>query len=367
MSYVGSSIDRPPLVVRFGAFGDMVLLTVLLRQLYARFGKRVDVISSGPWTKPLLEGQESLGRLTVIRSRRTPYLLAPDQRQLVAWLRERGAGPTWFCDVSRGKDLLHRGGIPEPYICSYSSFTWSPDENFADRFIRMARETPAAFQGVLPPPVPTVSRDAQLVISDEARASADEWLAQRRLADRPFVVIHPGSAHIARRAFRSPAGTDRYWPEDRWGKVINLVRDLRPGHTVLLTGTKAERKFNDAIIATSGAKDVYNAANELSIRTLLPLLERAHSMISIDTGPAHAAAALRRPTVAVFGKQNSILFRPGGPTTPAVAVTGLVDGVQDIMGITPEAVIAAWLELIRSTETPANHSVNSLSRGRTAS
>jgi ADP-heptose:LPS heptosyltransferase len=345
-----AAADRPPLVVRFGAFGDMVLLTVLLRQLHARFGKPVDVISSGPWTKSLLEGQESLGRLIVIRSRRTPYWLAPDQRQLVAWLRERGAGPTWFCDVSEGKDLLHRGGVPESYICSYSSFTWSSDEGFTDRFIRMAAATPSAFEGSLPPPAPTVSRDAQLFISTAARASADEWQAQRGLAGRPFVVIHPGSAHIARRAYRSPVGTDRYWPQDRWGKVITLIRDLRPDHAILLTGTKAERKFNDAIIATSGAKDVHNAANELPIRTLLPLLERAHSMISIDTGPAHAAAALRRPTVAVFGKQNSILFRPGGPTTPAVAVTGLVDGAQDILGITPEAVIAAWSALVRTPE-----------------
>ena len=342
---------RPPLVVRFGAFGDMVLLTVLLRQLHARFGKPVDVVSSGPWTQPLLEGQESLGRLIVIRSRRTPYWLAPDQRQLVAWLRERGAGPTWFCDVSRGKGLLQRGGVPEEYICNYSSFTWSPDEGFPDRFVRMAGETPAVFAGLLPPPAPTVSRDAHLVISSEARASAEGWLAQRGLAGRPFVVIHPGSAHIARRTFRSPVSTDRYWPEDRWGRVINLVRDLRPDHNVLLTGTKAERKFNDAIIATSGATGAYNAANELSIRTLLPLLERAHSMISIDTGPAHAAAALGRPTVAVFGKQNSVLFRPGGPTTPAVAVTGLVDGIQDIMGITPEAVFSAWTALIRTSET----------------
>jgi len=364
---INSAAERPPLVVRFGAFGDMVLLTVLLRQLYARFGKRVDVIASGPWTQPLLEGQESLGRLMVIRSRRTPYWLAPDQRQLVAWLRERGAGPTWFCDVSLGKDLLHRGGIPEQYICSYSAFKWSPDEGFPDRYIRMARETPVAFEGILPSPAPTVSRDAHLVIGAEARASADEWLAQRGLAGRPFVVIHPGSAHIARRAFRSPVGTDRYWPEDRWGKVINLVRDLRPDHTVLLTGTKAERKFNDAIIATSGANNLRNAANELPVRTLLPLLARAHSMISIDTGPAHAAAALGTPTVALFGKQNSILFRPGGPTTPAVAVTGSVDGVQNIMGITAEAVIAAWSAVVRSTETSAGHSVNSVSRGRTAS
>ena len=67
-----AAAELPPLVMRFGAFGDMVLLTMLLRQLYARFGKPVDVISSGPWTQPLLEGQPWVGRLFVIKSRRAP-------------------------------------------------------------------------------------------------------------------------------------------------------------------------------------------------------------------------------------------------------------------------------------------------------
>ena len=70
-----------PLVMRCGAFGDMVLLTVLLQQLSLRFGKPVDVISSGPWTQPLLESESTVGRLYVIRSRRTPYWLSLQQRR----------------------------------------------------------------------------------------------------------------------------------------------------------------------------------------------------------------------------------------------------------------------------------------------
>src|SRR5215831_14108399 len=107
----------PPLVIRFGAFGDMVLLTVLLRQLHARFGQPVDVISSGVWTEQLLRGQPAVGRLFVIRSRRTPYWMSPGQWQLTRWLRERRPGPTWFCDLSRGMELLRRGGIPPEFIC----------------------------------------------------------------------------------------------------------------------------------------------------------------------------------------------------------------------------------------------------------
>ena len=86
----------PPLVMRFGAFGDAVLLTVLLRQLHARFGQPVDVISSGDWTEQLLAGLPAVGRLFVIRSRRTPYWLSLDQQRLAAWLRKRGPGATWY-------------------------------------------------------------------------------------------------------------------------------------------------------------------------------------------------------------------------------------------------------------------------------
>ena len=357
---LGDAAQMPPLVMRFGAFGDIVLLTVLLRQLHARFGKPVDVISSGPWTRPLLEGQPALGRLFVIRSRRTPYWMSLEQHRLVAWLRKRGAGPTWFCDRSLGKDLLHRGGIPDEYICDLRSFQWLPEESFADLFIRLANETPVAFNGRLPAPHAAVSRAAQIIVTAADRAGADEWLARRNLTGRPFIVVHPGSRHIARRGLRSRAGSDKYWPEPRWGQVIRTVRDLRPDHAVLLSGTPKERKFNADILAYSAARDVHNVADDLPIRTLLPLLERAHSMISVDTGPAHAAAALGCPTVALFGTAPPTLYRPGGATTPAAALTGTVNGVQNILGITAESVIAAWFDLIRSAEMPAAHSVKSL-------
>jgi heptosyltransferase-2/heptosyltransferase-3 len=278
----------------------------------------------------------------------------------VTWLRRRGAGPTWFCDIHRGKDLLHRGGIPDEYICDSQAFEWLPGEGFADRYVRLANESPPAFAGYLPAARPPVSRAAQIVLSAAARAEADQWLARRNLAGRSFIVVHPGSRHIARRGLRSRAGADKYWPEARWGQVIKTVRDLHPEHAVLLSGTPSERKFNTDIMACSAVMDVHNAADDLPIRTLLPLLERAHSMISVDTGPAHAAAALGCPTVALFGTANATLFRPGGATTRAVGLTGTVDGVQNILGITPESVIAAWLDLLRSAEVPAAHSVKSL-------
>ena len=338
-----------PLVMRCGAFGDIVLLTVLLHQLQLRFGKPVDVISSGPWTQPLLEGEGAVGRLFILRSRRTPYWLSIEQKQLVAWLRQRGPGPTWFCDRGEGRSLLSRAGIPDDYICDTNSYTWPQGETFADRYLRLGSYTPKAFEGLLPHAKPGVPRAARLYITPAARLELQSWIAQRGLTGRQFVVVHPGSRHIARRWLRPRSGTTKYWPEDNWAKVVRAVREVCPEHVILFSGTRAERRFNADIVQRAGVKDALNIADDLSVRLLVALLERAHSMIAVDTGPAHAAAALGCPTVALFGTASPFLYRPGGATTPAIALTGTVDEKQNILGITPEVVIGSWLELQQTT------------------
>ena len=342
-----------PLVMRCGAFGDMVLLTVLLQQLHVRFGKPVDVIASGPWTQPVLEAESSVGRLFIIRSRRTPYWLSVQQRRLVAWLRERGSGPTWFCDLGAGRELLSLAGIPDDYICDSTAYPWTPGQSYADRYLQLGSYTPKAFEGLLPAARPGVPRAARLNIAPAARRDLEAWLSRHELTGRRFVLIHAGSRHLARRWLRPRSGADKYWPESHWAKVVKAVRDVCPDHAILFSGTPAEHRLNADIIRLAGVSDAYNLANDLPIRTLLPLLQRTHSMISVDTGPAHAAAALGCPTVSLFGTANADLYRPGGATTPAIALTGMVAGRQNILGITPQTVIDSWLELIHTSSTSA--------------
>jgi heptosyltransferase-2/heptosyltransferase-3 len=335
--------------MRCGAFGDMILLTVLLQQLHARFGKPVDVISSGPWTGPLLEGHGAVGRLFIIRSRRTPYWMSLDQQRLIAKLRERGAGPTWFCDLGPGRDLLRRAGIPDDYICDSTEFEWAPGETFADRYLRLGSYTPSAFEGLLPAAAPGVARAARVHIAAPARRELEYWLPVRGLVGRPYIVIHPGSRHIARRWIRPRSGTNKYWPEERWAQVVRGVRETARDHAIVLSGTGAERRLNAEIIRLAGVGDTHNIAGELSVSVLLALLEGANSLISVDTGPAHAAAALGCPTVALFGTADPILFRPGGATTPAVTLTGQVDGRANMAGITAGQVIQGWRDLLHTS------------------
>jgi ADP-heptose:LPS heptosyltransferase len=333
-----------PLVMRCGAFGDMVLLTPLLRQLHARYGTPIDVIASGPWTRPLLEGQPGVGELFVLGSRKMPYWLSPGQQALARWLRARGPGPTWFCDPGAGRELLARGGIPDSCVCDSNAMPWKPGQHFVDRWIEFASQTPPAFAGTAPVTSVTVPSAAVLEISAASRTALDAWLARRGLAGRPLILIQAGNKRTMRGWRRQRATNTKYWPEERWAEVIRAMRAEKPDHAILLLGVRAELALNEEIIRIAAVPNVHNVADDLPVPILLPLLERATSLVSVDTGPAHAAAALGCPTVALFGESDPALYRPGGVTTPAIVLTGRVDGRPNILGIEATHVIQGWRE-----------------------
>ncbi len=332
--------------MRCGAFGDMVLLTALLRQLHLRFGQPADLISSGPWTVPLLEGQPGVGEIFLIKSRKTPFLLSPRQRALAKWLRARGAGPTWFCDPGEvGRDLLRRGNIPDDHVCEDRLVPWVAGEHFVDRWIRFAQMTPPAFEGRAPVTASTVARDAALEITPTASAALEPWLARRGLTGRALLLVQAGNKRTMRRGARQRATNTKYWPEEQWAAVIRAMRQERPTHAIVLMGVPHEHALNAEIAALANVPDVHNVADDLPIPVLLPLLARASGLVSVDTGPAHAAAALGCPTVALFGTSDPKLYRPGGVDTPVIVLTGEVAGQSSILGITTADVIAAWRRL----------------------
>lgn len=328
--------------MRCGAFGDMVLVTVLIEQLHARFGEPVDLITSGGWARPLLAPRHGVGEILVLKSRRKPYWLDRGQQRLVQQLRARGAGPAWYCDGGgHGRGLLARAGITDDLVCDVRNLPWLPGEHTAERWLRMAALTPPALQ---PPPAPPPPRaaNARLEVTAGEIAACDAWLARRRLAGRKLVAFQAGNKRTMRGLFRRRASNTKYWPEARWGEVIRAVRAALPDAALLLLGVPEEFALNADIAAAARVSDLHNVADDLPIPVLLPLLARCHSLITVDTGPAHAAVALGCPTITLFGVADPRRFRPGGAGTPAVVLTGEIDGRPGILGIGPDEVIGAW-------------------------
>jgi heptosyltransferase-2/heptosyltransferase-3 len=327
--------------------GDMVIVLGLIEALHRRFRVPVDVVSSGAWTKPLLEGQSGVGNLHLIRSRRTPYALSPQQWQLVDTLRKRGAGPVWLCETGvHARALLTRAGIaPEWIVDTGTHCPRRPSEHNLDRWRRFAQMSPAALPEMEPLEAAAMVRNIRwppLRVLPDWRADLTRWLHDRGLDDRPLVLVQAGNKRTMRWwAPRRRVTNSKYWPEERWAAVIGtlLRRDARLA--VLLLGVPAEASLNDDIACLVRSDRVVNVARELPIPRLLALQERALGMISVDTGPAHSAAALDCPLVVLFGQVEVDRWAPRSPRGAVQVLTGN-DTDDGILGIAVEDVEEGW-------------------------
>ncbi len=138
-----------PLAVRCGAFGDMVLFTAMIRALHARFGLPVDIVTSGPWSEPLLRGQARGGR-GMERAQPQDSVLA-----------EAGTNGGW-CGTCAPAARAQRGtatatmrrapccAVPEfPRRSSVDvkDHPLLPGEHATQQWLRLAQIMPAAFAG----------------------------------------------------------------------------------------------------------------------------------------------------------------------------------------------------------------------------
>lgn len=341
-----SDVARP-LVVRCGALGDMVMLTTLIRLLHARYGQPVDVLTTGAWTPPLLAPMPEVGHVQLVTSRNTPYLLCPSQWKAVRWLRQRGRGPVYVCDTDAPTlRLLDRGKLHPDDIVQRRN---DDDEDngvtrlWPDRWLRIGMRDPAHPYATAQVD-PSIHRFPSLRVTDPDRHDLAQWRAQHGL-EGTCVLFQPGNKRTHKRGNVATASHPKYWPPAAWAEVANAIWQRLPQARIVLCGSPAEQGVLDEISAATGHDDrMYNAARELPVPRLLALLEQAHSLVSVDTGPAHAAAALGCPLVVMFGAASPAKWRPIGPA--AITVLGGEHGdASRVRDIPAGDVIAAWSAL----------------------
>jgi ADP-heptose:LPS heptosyltransferase len=345
---------KRPLALRCGAFGDMVLLTALIRVLHAEFGAPVDIVTSGPWSEPLLRGQPGVGEIFSLRSRKTPYWMSIDQQRVVRQLRARGAGPTWFCDGdAAARPLLERAGIHSEYIVDVKDHPLLTGEHATQQWRRLAQIMPGTVTAARAD-IDAILPGCYLEVTRVQRAQLTAWLTTRGLAEQPLILMQIGNKRTMRRGPRRLAVNNKYWPNERWAEVLRYLRQQHPRHALLLSGTGPEFQLNQELIGMAGVGGVHNVADDLPIPRLVSLLDRADGLVTVDSGPAHAAAAVGCPQVVLFGKALPSLYRPLGTAGADVQLlTGFADGEPNMLGIEASSVIAAWSALkLRGSQPP---------------
>lgn len=150
------------------------------------------------------------------------------------------------------------------------------------------------------PPWAEVSHAPRLRLPAGAHQQAQSFLAHGSLGQTgPLVALHPGGTWL---------GGRKRWPTARFAA---LAEDLerRWGARILCVGDHEDRALA-AKIGTGLRRPPLMAAGSTSLLTSLALIAASDLFIGNDSGPLHAAAALGRPYVAIFGPTVAANFRP---------------------------------------------------------
>jgi heptosyltransferase II len=149
----------------------------------------------------------------------------------------------------------------------------------------------------------------------EQAAAAEELLGERGLkpGERPLVALNAGATNSRAKC----------WPADRFAALADRL-SAESGAEVVLIGAPGERGNAEQVIArTKTPRRPLNLAGETSIAELLGLLARCDLVVTNDTGPAHAAAALGVPTLTIFGPTNEFETAPLGPLSEIIRAEGV--------------------------------------------
>jgi heptosyltransferase-2/heptosyltransferase-3 len=328
----------------------MVMLSSVLHLLHYRFGRRCLVVGAGTWNSRLYQGHPDVERVLIF-ARHLPFILSLTWWRVVWALHRTSPGPIYVCErqprqLARIRRMLAISGV-DPARCLFIDDVLNEAEHWIDRFVRLGQRTPATLAVAADPLTMPGMPAPRLSVSDAERVELDAWLRRKGWIGRNLVLVQPGnfrSMSRRREQWRSVKADDKAWPVEKWVSLLRRVHETMPDTVLVLCGAPEEGPMLQEIQRAAGLQDV--VAAELPLRQLLALTESAHSMISVDTGPAHAAAALSLPLVVMFGAESKRQWLPRSPSGSAVVGIGgpPVSNRVDQIGV--DEVFNAWCSLL---------------------
>ncbi len=352
----GQGEPRRILVLQLDHLGDAVITTAIFGPLKTRFPQASIHVLAAPWNRAVFDIVPEVERVDVcgcnrfapgcglawiaatviwgLRMRKRRYDLAIDVRgefphNVILWLTGAPRRLGWACGGG-GFLLTHRPA-------------WVADRPEVDSRAALLQCLAIGDCGTLQPAVSPTQAAAE-------RAQS-AWNELGTADGRARIALHVGAGTPAKR-----------WPAEHWRALVNhLAHDSRAA--VVLLGTAGDRSTAEAILGSSPQAQAADWTGRFSVDELAAVLQLADLVVGADSGPAHLAAAVGTPVVALFSGTNSAQqWQPRGEKVvalqsevscrPCHRKTCPIPQHPCMRGIRPGAVIAA---LERLLPEPSRH------------
>jgi heptosyltransferase II len=286
--------------------GDAVMTVPALRELRRLLPDAHITLATRPFARGIFSDAEFLDDLLL--HDRGPGILRDVLTQVAEWRRRRfdlaillpnsfapalvallGRVPHRFGydTQGRGRLLNHRLALPE----------WRAERHESFYYLNIIAELESWLSGRTP--TLTTQPVFDLSIAPARATEAREFLNSHSVQlGRRLIALCPGS--INSRAKR--------WPAERYAQLADrLMEELEAD--IVLIGSADELPVSLAVSRQmKHAPIILTGKTELALA--VAVINEVDLLVTNDTGPAHVAAALGRPTLVIFGPTNPLTTRP---------------------------------------------------------
>jgi ADP-heptose:LPS heptosyltransferase len=283
------------LVVRVGALGDTLMVTPAVRALRRQNPEAEIDFLCAGPAGSLLEANPNITRILRLHGRNLPYAISLEKRRLVGELRSR------------------------------------------DYDLALLLESAPRYRELLTRAEIRTIRGFEQVPFDRSRHCIVNYGPRKKKKDQSLRL--------------------KGWDRAGWARLIPKLLDLGAG--ILMTGSAEDRADVQSIAQGLPRDRVRLLAGGTSVRELAAIIRNLDLFISVDTGPAHMAAALGTPLVVLWGPAIHEQTRPLSSFSPIEIVrasvpcapcydTPAMKTCRDnlcMKGISPDAVFSAALRI----------------------
>ena len=282
------------LIIRLRSLGDLVLETPAISALHSwRPDLRINVLVE-PRFSAVFEGNRAIAGLIFSRGLGATSLDLLHRKFPIAFNQHGGPRSAMLTGASGSP--LRVGWVGYQYSFLYNVTVPDTQEFYGAPAVHTVehRISQFYFAGLPRGPIPA----ARVFSQPDAIAAVARKLTEKGIAaGAPYAVLQPGARLPAMR-----------WPVAKFAEIARWLREKHGIACVVNLGAR------DDEIATEVRGEMGNCAvaldSQLDIRELIALVAASRIFVGNDSGPAHLAAGLQRPCVAIFSVTDPVQWQP---------------------------------------------------------
>lgn len=285
------------LVIRLKSIGDTVLTTpslIALRRFLPE--AQIDILLED-WVAPVLEGFEAIDNVISfkkddLKSRlQTAWQLRRNKYDVVFNLH----GGTTSGFFVRATGAKYRVGYSHYRYIFFHNQLLSSSADFWNKKITHSAEQQLALLGFVGVPVSDKLKSS-LNVSEKANFSVTEKLkSQIPNPKSEIALLHPVAAFDTKQ-----------WSTENFAKITEYLSEK--DFEIIAIATKKEREVLEHLKKLSQIP--IKTFDNLTLPEIMALASRAEIFVGNDSGIAHIAAAVKTPSVVIFGSSNRDHWRP---------------------------------------------------------